>query len=223
MQIRLFVFLLFIIWSIGCAPARRTTPAYIPPCMPARAVPSDWKPKYIVQNGDSLWLISKKYGISVDALMRENNISNPSRIFAGQKIYIPVCAINYKKEGLFLFPVQGRIKHYFGEVIDNKINNGIKVRPDGNAPVCAAGQGKVVFYNYLKGYGNTLIIEHSDGLSTVYANLSDVTIKKGDTVRQGQRMGLVAGDSSDSDALLHFEVRNGAKADDPLLYVKYDG
>lgn len=220
MQIRLFVFLLFIIWSIGCAPARRTSPAYIPPCLPGRAAPSDWRPKYIVRKGDSLWMISKKYGISVDALMRENDISTASRIFVGQKIYIPTCALSYKKEGLFLFPVQGRIEHYFGEVIDNKINNGIKIRPEGDAAVCAVGEGKVVFYNYLKGYGNTLIIEHADGFSTVYANLSEVPCNKGDTVRQGQSIGIVAENSSDNNALLHFEVRKGFKADDPLLYVK---
>lgn len=215
------VFILFLFLVHGCA--HRSLPPSMPPPVssPSRAALYK-KPCHIVKKGDSLWLISKKYGVSIDALMEENNIAHPSRIKVGQKLAIPFSQSHLKKQLLFLFPVHGTIIHYFGEVIDKRINKGLKIKTDGNTPVYSAMRGEVVFTSYLKGYGNTVIIEHQNNFATVYANLSQIAVKKGDMVLQNHILGYVAHNSQHNMPLLHFEVRNGYKAEDPLLYLVYD-
>ena len=155
--------------------------------------------------------------------MKENNIRNPSKIIIGQKLFIPVSTSHPKKARTFLFPVQGEITYYFGEVINKKINKGITIKTKENACVHPSKRGKVVFCDYIRGYGNTVIIEHANNISTVYANLADSSVKRGDSVSQDHLLGHVAVDAKTNVAILHFEVRTGYRAADPLYYMKsYD-
>ena len=78
----------------------------------------------------------------------------------------------------------------------------------GNRPVYAAGSGTVTAVSPLSGQRYGLMIDHGDGLETVYANLGEVAVKPGDSVARGQQLGA-------SDEGLYFELRQGGEAVDP--------
>ena len=91
--------------------------------------------------------------------------------------------------------------------------------PEGTA-VRAAEDGVVAYAgNELKGYGNLVLIKHADGYVTAYANNSELTVKRGDTVRRGQIVAKAGQTGNVSSPQLHFEIRKGSTAVDPSRYV----
>jgi len=116
---------------------------------------------------------------------------------------------NFWNEG-FIEPVKGRISGYFG---NQRVFNGVPksphsgtdiAAPEGTA-VKASGSGKVVLsgkdYFYT---GNMVIIDHGAGLQTIYAHLQKATVKKGDTVKQGDTIGYVGKTGRATGAHLHW-------------------
>jgi murein DD-endopeptidase MepM/ murein hydrolase activator NlpD len=176
---------------------------------------------YLVKKGDSLWRISKQLGIPIATLKDRNQITDPGQLKAGQLLLIPKQDKLAKKESLFLFPVKGKITNYFGEVIQNRINKGLKIKVSKRADVHCAMSGEIVFKGPIQGYGDTVIIEHNNNLSTIYSYLSEIIIQKGDQIDRGQKIGQVAVHPQLNEYLLHFEIRRGHKATDPLKYVRY--
>ena len=175
----------------------------------------------MVKRGDSLWAIAQQYNVSVDTLKRKNSIEDPSRLNAGQLLAVPSFSDEEQKKSSFRFPVKGKIIGYFGEVIDNRINKGIKIRAEGSAKVFSSLAGEVVFIGFINGYGQTVIVEHCNNISTVYSYLSGIEVEQGDLIAQGQLIGEVQLHPTENIHLLHFEVRKGPKATDPLQYVRY--
>jgi murein DD-endopeptidase MepM/ murein hydrolase activator NlpD len=118
---------------------------------------------------------------------------------------------------LFLWPVRGRILAAFGPAAGGTNNDGINIAaPEGTA-VSAAENGTVAYAgNELRGYGNLLLIKHDDGWVTAYAHNDVLLVKKGDKVRRGQAIARVGTTGGVSDPQLHFELRRGTKAIDPL-------
>ena len=135
-------------------------------------------------------------------------------------------------------PVSTTITSRFGKRTYNGVIEGhgaIDISAGGDINIIASRSGKVIsnapvdcpslserYNNCGDGYGNYVILEHGDGEWSVYAHLREysVLVKYGDTVRQGQVLGLM-GSSGDSDGQhLHFEIRdvNGVKVD-PEIYV----
>lgn len=84
-------------------------------------------------------------------------------------------------------------------------NNGIDIRTERNAKVFAVFEGKVVSKQFIPGYQNMLIIQHGD-YYTVYSNLGEVTVKKGDQVGTMENIGTVAMDRKSNVSEVHFEV-----------------
>lgn len=87
--------------------------------------------------------------------------------------------------------------------------------------VIAAKSGKVIYAKHSgKGYGNHIIIEHENGMQTLYAHLESINVSEGQKVSQGDAIGVI-GTTGDSTGLhLHFEVRKNGSATDPQQYVK---
>jgi len=83
--------------------------------------------------------------------------------------------------------------------------------------VSAAREGRVVFADYLNGYGNTVILDHSDDFFSVYAQNSVLLVKLDDVVSKGTPLAQ-AGKNAGS-AFLHFEVRKNSVATNPLYYL----
>ena len=88
--------------------------------------------------------------------------------------------------------------------------------------VVAAANGKVVYVeedNPAQAYGIHVIIDHGDGVKTLYGNLGSTDVKKGDTVKAGQKIGEVGTTGSSTGAHLHFEIRENATPADPAAYL----
>ncbi|WP_374251199.1 peptidoglycan DD-metalloendopeptidase family protein [Xanthobacter sp.] len=120
----------------------------------------------------------------------------------------------------FRAPVRGRVIASYGPKPGGAHNDGVNFAvPEGTA-VRAAEDGTVAYAgNELKGYGNLVLIKHADGYVTAYANNSELTVKRGDTVRRGQIVAKAGQSGNVSSPQLHFEIRKGSTPVDPSRYV----
>lgn len=95
-------------------------------------------------------------------------------------------------------------------------HRGVDLRAEEGQPIASTGAGTVVFAGQDGGYGNSVIVEHADGLRTLYAHLSALLVAVGDQVAEGQRIGLAGQTGRATAPHLHYEVRAGGQAVDPL-------
>lgn len=119
------------------------------------------------------------------------------------------------------WPVRGRVVTAFGASVNGRSNDGIDIAVPEGTPVHAAENGVVIYAgDGLKGFGNTVLVRHEDGLVTVYGHASEMKVKRGDKVRRGQEIAL-SGMTGDADRpKLHFEVRKGTSPVDPMTYLQ---
>lgn len=206
------IFLLLIIISLSCC-----APSKVPVSRAYRQPPKHTGISYSVRQGDSLWKISKQYNISVEKLMRENNISSPYSLKVGQKIFVP--RYFSSKSSDFTWPLQGNVINYFNEYVDNTLNRGINIQASStNREAKAAAKGQVVFADNLKGWGKTIILKHNFDLYTIYANMDNTLVKEGLFAKKGDSLGMVATGVT-GNYILHFEVRKQHVPEDPLKYL----
>jgi murein DD-endopeptidase MepM/ murein hydrolase activator NlpD len=120
----------------------------------------------------------------------------------------------------FRWPVRGRIITGFGPKTSGGQNDGINVAVPEGTPIKAAEDGVVAYAgNELKGYGNLVLVRHSNGFVTAYAHASELNVKKGETIKRGQVIGKAGATGNVSSPQLHFEVRKGATPVDPTQYL----
>lgn len=120
----------------------------------------------------------------------------------------------------FAWPAKGKIISKFGAKEGGLYNDGINISASEGASVIAADNGTVVYAgNELRGYGNMILLKHSNGYVTAYAHASDLFVKKGDTVEKGQKIASVGSTGHVSAPQLHFSIRKGRKAIDPQSYL----
>jgi murein DD-endopeptidase MepM/ murein hydrolase activator NlpD len=122
-----------------------------------------------------------------------------------------------KPDSPFIWPVDGKVVSKFGPAKDNQRNDGINIAAPVGAPVKASAPGVVAYAgNELRGFGNMVLLRHADGWVTAYAHNSSLLVKKGDKVAQGQTIARVGSSGNVDTPQLHFELRKGTKAVDPL-------
>jgi len=115
--------------------------------------------------------------------------------------------------GKFAYPVRGKI---IREYAKGK-NDGIDIAAPSGTPIGAAGAGTIAAITSDADQVPIIVVKHPDNLLTVYANVGNITVKKGDSVSRGQKLATVrSGESS----YLHFEVRKGFESVDPLPYLQ---
>lgn len=101
-----------------------------------------------------------------------------------------------------------------------QMHHGIDLVGKIGSPIKAAESGVVIYSGGgVKGYGNLVIIKHSKKISTVYAHNKKNLVKKGDFVKRGQTIALLGNSGRSTGAHLHFEVRVGKKAKNPIHYL----
>jgi virulence factor Mce-like protein len=122
------------------------------------------------------------------------------------------------QETSLMWPIQGPIASPFGER-DGRMHDGIDIDATTGDPVRAAAAGRVVQAGYYNGYGNSILVDHGDGMTTMYAHLSALGVTVGEEIEQGYVIGLVGCTGSCTGDHLHFEVRLGGTPVDPLLYL----
>jgi murein DD-endopeptidase MepM/ murein hydrolase activator NlpD len=119
-----------------------------------------------------------------------------------------------------IWPIVGTLNDYFGSARGGgTYHHGIDLGAPTGTPIAAAASGQVVLASAGYGYGNYVIIRHDDGSETLYAHLSEVWVVQGQWVAQGEGIGTVGATGWATGPHLHFEVRVGGAAVDPLYYL----
>lgn len=115
----------------------------------------------------------------------------------------------------WMWPSEGRVIATF----DDGRNKGIDIAGRMGQPVVAAGSGKVMYAGSgIRGYGNLVIVKHSNSLLSAYAHNRKIVVKEGDNVSRGQVIAEMG--DSDADAVkLHFEIRQQGKPVDPTRFL----
>jgi len=219
-KLLLFYFLpttYYLLFLIGCA----TAPYTLPP-KPQFTMPGIY---HRVEKGQTLWRISKIYNVDLDEIARTNRIPDAANIEPGQLIFIPSAQRKQYLSGQssaedFSWPIKGKVIVNFGQTFNDMINKGINIQRVRSQDVIASRSGKVAFYdtNFEK-FGKTIIIDHGDGFSTVYAKNSEVFVKTGDYVQKGTVIAKVGSSDRDKNTYLHFEIRKGYIPQNPYFYL----
>jgi peptidoglycan hydrolase FlgJ len=124
-------------------------------------------------------------------------------------------------------PIRGSIRSEFGPRRDPingrpRFHQGVDIAATRGTPIEAAAAGTVVFAGRNKGYGNMVMIEHADGRRTLYAHAERLFVHAGDTVTGGQTIAAVGSTGHSTGPHLHFEVREGNRALNPLSVLAND-
>jgi murein DD-endopeptidase MepM/ murein hydrolase activator NlpD len=122
--------------------------------------------------------------------------------------------------GRFVWPVKGKVLSRFGPKKGGLYNDGINISATRGEPMRAAEHGIVAYAgNELRGFGNLLLIRHSGGWMTAYAHADKLIVKRGQKVKQGQIIGHAGSSGSVDRPQVHFEIRKGNNAVNPLKYL----
>ena len=219
-MIKILVITLLVLGIAGCSSA----PTYVKPGLPvAQTMPGIF---HRVSPGQTLWKISKLYGVDLEELARVNRVTDTTAVEVGQQVFIPnriapaAQSVKYNESEDFIWPLRGRVTGSFGQTFNSMLNKGINIQPYGSLDVLASRSGRVVFTDEdFAGFGKTVIIEHNDGLFTVYARNSVIFVKAGDSVQKGMLIAKAGAGGRDRNTYLHFEVRRGATPQNPLFYL----
>ena len=189
---------------------------------------------YRVQRGDNLYRIGLRFDQSVQSLSALNKLSDPSQIEVGQVLRVRGNASSSSRTPIrstadgstmaptnrisLMWPVNGEVlKNYNGSS-----SKGIDIAAARGTPVKAAADGTVILADSsLRGYGNLVLIRHSNTALTAYAYNDQISVKKDQKIKAGQTIATV-GDSGllDGKPQLHFELRINGKAVDPVPYLQ---
>jgi len=203
-----------------------------------------------VKKAETWTSIASQYEVPVDALRSENRAVTTRGLAAGAKVYIPFeesprwdeqwkvervvqsDAIFQPKNGgkaplaynlstaHFTWPVEGTVSSHFGRRRGRQ-HEGIDIVAKKGTPVKSARSGHVIYAtNRISGYGNMIIVRHSDAFSTVYAHLSAMNVKRGQFVPRGYMIGRVGRTGHATGNHLHFEIRNHSKPVNPFFFLQ---
>lgn len=119
--------------------------------------------------------------------------------------------------GIFVWPTSGAISQRF-----RWYHPGVDIANKAETPVLAADAGKIIIAGWPDniGYGNRVLIDHGNGLTTLYAHLSSINVSVGQTLARGNLIGQIGSTGRSTGPHLHFEIRASGKAQDPLAYLK---
>ncbi len=124
-------------------------------------------------------------------------------------------------------PAQGPFLSGFGYRIDPftrrvRLHKGIDIDGPPGAPVVAAADGVVIFRGADAGYGLMVEIDHGYGVTTRYGHLSSIKVKLGERVKRGQIIGTIGNTGRSTGPHLHYEVRIGGEAVNPMYFIIKD-
>ncbi|MGB3096212.1 MAG: LysM peptidoglycan-binding domain-containing M23 family metallopeptidase [Candidatus Deferrimicrobiaceae bacterium] len=186
-----------------------------------------------IERGQTAYRIAKTYGIEPQELLEANEIADPKTLQPGQMLWIPGATgtktvppvrvevqrsrISGKK---FIMPLRGTISSRFG-MRNGRMHEGIDILAPGGTVVRSAGYGVVLYAgDGMQGYGNAIIVDHGDGVTTLYGHLKRFRVRSGDAVGAGSVIGTVGDTGNATTTHLHFELRVGKEEVDPEKYLE---
>ncbi len=197
---------------------------------------------HTVTDGETGFSIALDYGVPWSSIAAANGLKVGDPVKPGQKLAIPTisskavaaptatptptasaspAALADTPAPKFAWPLTGKVRRAFASTeVKGGPHEGIDLlSPEGTA-VRASAAGKVIFAGQgPEDYGLTVIVFHGGRWTTTYSFLSKVTVKEGDTVKAGERVGLVGDTGMATEPQLHFEVRKNRVALDPVKFL----
>ena len=188
-----------------------------------------------VREGDTIYTIAKKYRTEAQSIVNFpfNDFADQDTfaLNVGQDLVVPdgiqpeapaivvprgpVFALG-QGTGRLLWPTSGGVTQY-----PSWYHMALDIADNSAPGVAAADGGTVILVEYFRyGYGFHVIVDHGNGLSTLYGHLQAIYVKPGDRVARGQIIGKMGSTGRSTGTHLHFEVRNGGIAVNPLPYIK---
>lgn len=130
-----------------------------------------------------------------------------------------------KNRGRLAWPTAGTLGQPFGDTVDKRFGTvvahpGLDLVAKTGTPVQSVAPGIVAFAGWLRGFGQTVIIDHGGDYHTLFAHLADVRVGEGDAVAAGAVIGSVGDTGSLSGSMLYFELRKGGVPEDPLPWLR---
>lgn len=178
---------------------------------------------HTVRKGETGHGIARKYGVPLDLIAVANGLKAPYAVRIGQKLIIPA----YSTRAIPVAPVSDR--PFFRRPHDGKVLLGFQRKADGSGHegldiavakgdmVRAAAGGKVVYAQADSGrFGPLVVIDHGNGWRTRYGHLARLTVKLGDQVKGGERIGIAGQGGEAKRPELHFDVLRDNTPVDPL-------
>jgi murein DD-endopeptidase MepM/ murein hydrolase activator NlpD len=123
-------------------------------------------------------------------------------------------------EGSFAWPAGGGYVSSQMGYRWGKMHKGIDIARPSDHTIKAADNGKVVSAGYNGGYGNKVVIDHQNGYRTVYAHLASISVKPGQTVPRGSKIGVMGSTGDSTGVHLHFEVYKNGKLVNPMSVLR---
>jgi murein DD-endopeptidase MepM/ murein hydrolase activator NlpD len=187
---------------------------------------------HLVRPGETLAAIGRWYGVNWQTLARLNHLSDPHRIEVGQAIWIPpqggtagrgnrllAMPSRFVPDHRFQWPTDGVLSSGFGTRGEG-FHGGIDISGERGTPIVAADEGVVTYSGRgPNGYGNTVMLNHGDGLMTLYAHNERNVVRQGKRVRRGQIVALMGDTGRASGTHVHFEVHQYGRLVDPLRWL----
>ena len=192
-----------------------------------------------VQVGETIEEIALKYEQTVDEIAMLNELYPPYYFDEFQTIKIKVAkdfdhkaALNIQQKHQsevptqqipdFIPPVHGKVISKFGESTKYGQNKGINIAAKQGTKILATTSGKVIYADYDATFGYLMLIKVAGkNIITSYAHLEDMILSKGTSIKQGDVIGYIGSSGKVKTPQLHFGIREGKIAKDPLQYVKY--
>ena len=191
-------------------------------------IPANLEPgTYKLSAGDqqvSLKVLPGKFGVQVLRLpkSKDNFISSPGEEETVDKAKATVSPCQYW-EGKFLKPSNARTSSQFGlrrrvngKLLTDYFHSGLDFAGATGSPITACANGKVIIAKWgWRLHGNTVCIDHGQGVLSFYIHMSKILVKEGDEVKAGQRIGLIGSTGRASGPHLHFSVYANKVATNP--------
>lgn len=193
---------------------------------------------HTVKSGETIYSVATRYGVSAQAIVDFpfNDFINDETfaLAIGQQLIVPdgempaeiittprsnlantmtPNAGAVSATGSWIWPAAGRITQYF-----KAWHKGLDIANSGGGNILAADSGVVLVAGWPdnSGYGNRVMVDHGNGYQTLYAHLSKISVKVGQTLKRGDVLGFMGSTGRSTGTHLHFEIRSATGNRDPL-------
>ena len=195
---------------------------------------------HIIKAGDTLYSIAFSNRLNVNTLAAWNNVTDTSRLAIGQrirltkpsgfltdkkvvviknndrKLYIQNRITYPQKAPIWSWPTKGKVTKLFAP---SQGQQGVNIEGRLGQEILTTSKGEVVYVgNGLKGYGNLIIIKHSDQYLSAYAHNQKTFVREGQHIKAQTKIATM-GKSKNKETTLHFQIRKNGKPVDPMKYL----
>ncbi len=186
-----------------------------------------------VKAGDSLGAIDEAYHLESGTAKAANRLGALQALREGQVLFLPGArpkplnaemAAIYERRNQIRSPLAGRYTSLLGTRTDPftgaiRHHNGVDIKAPFNSLVAAAADGTVTLAGWNGGFGKCVIIDHANGLRTLYGHMNTILVKVGQKVKRNQFIGRVGTTGRTTGPHLHFTIWKDGKLQDPLKYL----